>query len=538
MTAPSPSSASEFWRPHRLAEAARARPLSPAMPLPPHTILGVSIDSRTIEPAQAFIAIHGPRFDGHDYITNAIERGASLIIADKPDHPAVADSDARDDRPPILIVDDTRRALARLAAAYRQALPALVIAVTGSNGKTSTVRFIDAAFRAGGWRTHSSIKSFNNDIGVPLTILAAPPDTEALICEIGMNNPGEIEPLARIAAPNAALVTTIGRAHIGHLGSVSAIAREKLSILRGLRPTPAHPSPLALIPALGAEPGVVDLALEDLREDGALRDIDLRRVRAGEGHGIRWSIQSVSDADHTTTFRVEDDHLQHDNTLFKLPFPGATAAANAALAVTIARWANIADDRIAQGLLAARLPEQRMTQATATRPDALIVRAIDDCYNASPESMLAALIEADRQATAAGARRILILGEMGETGHHAEPIHREIATAIRDRPLIRQGDAIIAVGEATRWLIEELSDIAGVHTQHFPSNTPQVRAAMLEAIDRIVRSTAPEPPTSDPTSPASPGPTASPRPHVIVLIKGSRSVGLDALADAALHAAS
>lgn len=508
-----------FWSLDELARLSSGRWLGDAAPEPDATQpFGVSIDSRTIAPGQVFIAIRGERFDGHDFAQTAADRGAAIVIADAPTHAGVLEASQR---VPVLVVDDARRTLKALASAYRDRLNALVIGVTGSNGKTSTVRMIDAVFRGAAWRTASAIKSFNNDIGVPLTILNAPPDIEALICEIGMNNPGEIATLGEIVRPHAAIVTSIGHAHVGRLGSVSAIAREKLSLLKCVsewpQPHPAKPnatvgkSGLALVPALGAEPAVVDLALDDLHEEGVLEGLDLRRVRAGDGQGVRWRLLEPNETG--VLFTVEDDALTKHNaaasTVFRVPMLGAVMAGNAALAVTLGRWAGLDDAAIVRGLAATAGAAGRMTATTHTR-DGVTIQLLDDCYNASPESMRAALLEATRQARAMDATQVLILGTMSEMGDFEQRVHQEIGRTLIEESLLRPGDAVIGVGEPTRWIIEQAQHAPGIETACFPAVTDELHEAVAHAIES--RTTAGQTP-------------------LLVLIKGSRSVGLEHVAE-------
>jgi len=171
----------------------------------PVAFAGVSTDTRTLEPGALYVAIAGENHDGHGFVADALERGAAATI--------VSDPKAVPAGTPAVVVPDTRRALGALAAAYRRSLSARVVAVTGSAGKTSTVRLLDAALGAGLTGT-ASPRSYNNDIGVPLTILSARESDDYLVCEIGTSAPGEIALLAAIARPDIAMITSIGRAHL------------------------------------------------------------------------------------------------------------------------------------------------------------------------------------------------------------------------------------------------------------------------------------------------------------------------------------
>ncbi|NBX25281.1 MAG: UDP-N-acetylmuramoyl-tripeptide--D-alanyl-D-alanine ligase, partial [Planctomycetes bacterium] len=212
---------SAFLSPQEIAHVTGGRWLE----APPEAVAGVGTDTRERLDGRLFVALKGERFDAHDYVAKAAEQGAAAVLVERP-VPCAA---------PRLLVPDALRALQAMAAAWRAKLPnAWCVAITGSAGKTTVRRLIEAVFRELG-PTHASPRSFNNHLGVPLTLLSAPADTRYLVVEIGMNNPGEIEPLARMAAPRVAMVVNAGTAHLGGLGSREAIAREKSTIARGLQ---------------------------------------------------------------------------------------------------------------------------------------------------------------------------------------------------------------------------------------------------------------------------------------------------------------
>jgi len=218
---------------------------------------GVSIDTRTLRPGQIFAAFKGEKVDGHRYLHEAQKAGSTLAIVER-------GGELPGELPEgmtIIEVESTRAALGKLARAYRKALTSTrVIAVTGSNGKTTTVRLIDQVL-ATRFRGSASIKSFNNDIGLPLTILAAKPTDQYVVCEAGMSSPGEIGYLAPIASPDIAVITSVGRAHLEKLGSQRAIAREKASLLQGLMP-----GGLGVVPADAAAAVTIQAPLlEDLQ---------------------------------------------------------------------------------------------------------------------------------------------------------------------------------------------------------------------------------------------------------------------------------
>ncbi len=191
------------------------------------SVRGVSIDSRSVRPGSLYVAIKGERLDGHGFVQDAIDAGAVGALVER----EVGDA-------PCVIVTDTTRALGELGAAYRRTLRGSVIGVTGSCGKTTTCRLLDAAL-GGALTGTSSVKSFNNAIGAPLTLLGASEDDDYLVCEMGTSSPGEIARLAEIARLDIGVITTIGRAHLAGLGDLDGVRREKSAIA----------SPLTLIPA-------------------------------------------------------------------------------------------------------------------------------------------------------------------------------------------------------------------------------------------------------------------------------------------------
>lgn len=221
---------------------------------------GVSIDTRTLKPGEVYVAIRGERFDGHDFVPRAFEAGAAAAIVER-------ETDAAG---PTLLVHDAVAALQQLASVWRAVVDhggCRVIAVGGSNGKTTTRHLIHTVLSRGGLTGTQSPKSFNNHLGVPLTLLSARPEHDFVVVEVGTNHAGEVAALAAIVRPDAAVVTAIGREHLEHFGSLEAVAREELSLLDfvkdgGPRWTPRDPPP--------PFDGVVNLPGEHQRGNAAL----------------------------------------------------------------------------------------------------------------------------------------------------------------------------------------------------------------------------------------------------------------------------
>lgn len=383
---------------------------------------GVSIDSRAVERGQVFIAIKGERLDGHDFLADAAAAGAAvLIVHDESRFAAVAAK-----LPPtvhVLLVPDTRKALGRMGAAYRRTLERTkVIAVCGSNGKTTTTRLIHGAL---GTKLRGTCpkKSFNNDIGVPLTILSAKTNDQYLICEVGSNAPGEIAALGAIVEPDIAVVTSIGREHLRGFGDLAGVAKEEAAILPFVRTAPPG---AAIVTADSPElrpfvQGASNVLTFGRASDASLCLTAFAHVRTDDGDrdAIRFTING----------RAE----------FTVPLVGEHNALNAMAAVAVARRLGLHDEDIAAGLASATAPEMRLQPLTLGG-----VRIVNDAYNANPESTLAAL-RTFAALSAGAARRVVVLGDMLELGTASEGAHAEIGRAVVELGCV---DVLATVGPA------------------------------------------------------------------------------------------
>lgn len=394
--------------PDALARAADGRWLvEPRGPM-----AGASIDTRTLAPGEVFFALRGERVDGHDYARAAAEAGASAIVAQREVDAAGAG---------VLVVDDARAALWSLARAHRATLReqrTAVIGVTGSNGKTTAVHLIEAALGSAGPGRRSR-KSFNNELGVPLTILSARSGDAWLCCEIGTSGPGEIRRLTELAAPEIAVITSIGRAHLEELGSVAGVAREKASIL-----TSGEPAPLVrIVPTASAELAPLLDGLDGLVrfgvEDGAKVRV-LSTAPAGDGQRVTLATPIGERA-------------------FDVPLPGAHNALNAAAAWSVGLAMALDADVVEAGLASARGPEMRLQRMSVAVANGTVT-VINDAYNANPESMLAAL----EVLLGEPGRRVAVLGDMLELGDASDGAHTEVASRAA-----ACADEVVLVGE--RW---------------------------------------------------------------------------------------
>ena len=394
---------------------------------------GVSIDTRTLQPGDLFVALTAAR-DGHDFVAQALEKGAAAaLVTHRPD--GVAD-DA-----PLLIVRDVLGGLADLARFARARSGARVVAVTGSAGKTSTKEMLRAAL-AGQGPTHAAEASYNNHWGVPLTLARMPRDTAYAIIEIGMNHPGEIAPLARLARPHVAMVTTVAAAHLEAFDDLAGIAREKGAIVEGL------------------EPGGVAILNGDIETAAILTDIARAAGARIEtfGRDADWRLTQVRLSDSATV--IEVSHAGTDY-LCRLSVPGRHFAMNAT-AVLAATAALGADPAVAAaGLSNWQPPSGRGTRETVTLDTAaegVTLSLIDDAFNANPTSMEAALevLAAGRPADSAGqagpGRRVAILGDMLELGPDEMAMHADLAAS----PHVRELQIVHCAGPRMRAFFDAL----------------------------------------------------------------------------------
>jgi UDP-N-acetylmuramoyl-tripeptide--D-alanyl-D-alanine ligase len=370
---------------------------------------GVSIDTRTLQPGDLFVALKDAR-DGHDFVAQALEKGAAAALVSR-----VPDGVAKD--APLLIVPDVLKALADLGAAARARTKARVVGVTGSVGKTSTKEMLRAILSGQG-PTHAAEASYNNHWGVPLTLARMPADTRFAVIEIGMNHPGEIAPLARLARLDVALVTTVAPAHLEAFDSVEGIAHEKASIFDGLV-------------AGGTAVFNADIAWAHVLAAKA-RDLGARPVPFGTVEAAEFRLIETRLCDEATVCRAT---RRGEPLLFKVSSPGRHFALNALAALAVAE-AMGADPMIAAHDLGRWMPPAGRGQRERIVLDVVeetYFDLIDDAFNANPASMAAALdvlIAArptDGIGRVGGGRRIAVLGDMLELGPTEAELHADIA---------------------------------------------------------------------------------------------------------------
>ena len=447
-----------------LAEVALALERS-AAELPAGQVTGVATDSRDVQPGDLFVARVGLQSDGHRYLEAARAAGAVAALVER--LPAAAPSW------PLLRVADTTAALGQIAHHHRRRLGLPLVAITGSNGKTTTKQMLAAilAVSAGGAeRVLVSPGNFNNHVGVPLTLLAGRPEHRVGVVELGMNAPGEIDALAALVAPQVGLVTNASEAHLAGLGSVDGVARAKAELWGRLEPQ-----------------GCAVVPLDDPRLPALARAFSGRKL--GFGRLPAADVRVVSEAPSARGglrlgLKVAGTPLE-----LSLPLLGRHNALNAAAAAAAAHALDVSPEAIGQGLPATELPAHR-----AQLRELGGVSVLDDCYNANPVSVRAAL---DTLGELPGSGRLAaVLGDLHELGDEAEALHHALGRELGSRGVA----VVIGVGELAGALCAGARE-AGVpevrHVADAQAAWEQARAR-LRAGDRV-------------------------------LVKGSRRVGLEAL---------
>ncbi|UCH78771.1 MAG: UDP-N-acetylmuramoyl-tripeptide--D-alanyl-D-alanine ligase [Candidatus Coatesbacteria bacterium] len=384
------------------------------------TVTGVATDSRTIRPGELFVALSGEKFDGADYVADAAARGACAAVVAREVPEAV----------PQVLVPDTLEALRLLARARRAEFRGNVVAVTGSCGKTTTKDLIGAVL-ARKYRVRVSEGNYNNEVGVPLSILALEPDEELLVLELGVSAPGEMAPLAEAAGPTVAVVTNVGPTHLEFFGDVAAVRREKMTLLHYVR--------LGGTAVLNAEDPLVAAMAAELANG-------LKVVAFGLAEPASlWPADLVSEGFAGSRFTLPG------GTPIALPLPGQFNVLNALAAAAVGRVLGVPEEEVAAALAAYRGGPLRSSIATNGRGVTFFV----DCYNSSPEAAKAAL--AFVAETPAEGRRVAVLGDMLELGEATEAAHRGVGEFAASAGF----DVVVGFGPGGR-LIAEGARAAGM----------------------------------------------------------------------------
>jgi len=426
---------------------------------PGRTVTHICTDSRALKSGELFLALRGENFDAHSFVGRAAEIGAAGAVVDREIGNLPADF-------AVIRVDDTLTALQQIAANYRRTLPLKAVVITGSNGKTSTKDFT-AAVLSRRFKVIKTEGNLNNHIGLPLTLLRATAADEIGVFEIGMNHPGEIEPLAKIARPDVGVITNIGMAHIEFMGSRDAIAREKGMLAEALRPG-----------------GHLILDMEDDYTPAVAERTQAKVIRSGADVCVTDVRQDTEGSSFTV---YEDDRCAE----VRLPVPGRHMISNAMLAIAVGTIFGMTLEECAAGLA-----ETRLTKGRLELKNVRGISVIDDSYNANPDSMVAAL--KTLAAMPAKRKRIAVLGKMNELGTESERGHRRAGEAAGNEGI----DCVVAVGPGAA----PIADAAG------ESGVKEViRVATTGEAVEILRKLA--------------------QPGDVLLVKGSRSVKMETIVE-------
>ncbi len=424
----------------------------------------VSTDSRSITPGCLFIPLEGERFDGHSFIQAALEAGAAGCLTAR----------ERESYLPgrfYIKVRSTQRALWELARYYKKLFPIPFIAVTGSVGKTTT-KDMTAAVLGARFCVHKTEGNFNNDIGVPLTLLRLEAQHEVCVVELGMDHAGEIDNLARLVEPDMALITNIGDAHIENLGSRENIFKAKCEIFPHLKRD-------GLAVLNGDDPLLASL-------EGTLAQ---RTVFVGEGEGLDYTARDLSSDGAGHLFcRVKTPRSQFEA---NIPALGSHMIYPTLMAAAVAEALGMAPDEIIRGI-GAFLPTKMRMNIVRCKGDIVI---LNDAYNANPQSMrAAAAVLGDAQ----GRRKVAVVGDMKELGPGSEQFHRAVGGYFAQSG----ADRLIAIGELARFMAEGAQEAGRAQADYFPTLD-----AARNALSREVRA------------------------GVTILVKASRSMAFEKIVD-------
>ncbi len=456
-----------LWTAKAMVEAMGGRPIGTL----PQGITGISIDSRTLKPGEAFFAIKGDALDGHDFATSAIKAGAVLLVVAESKLAGLGRITT-----PMIVVDDVLAGLVKLSIAARARAKGKIIAVTGSAGKTTTKEALRHVLSAVG-SVHASEKSFNNHWGVPLMLARLPEETDFAVFEIGMNHPNEIRPLVKLVRPHIAIITLIAAAHLGHFRKIEEIARAKAEIFEGI-----EPDGYALLN----------------RDDAQFKLLEKLAKAAGVAHIVSFGEHERAQV-RLLACELASDHSEIDvavqggRVTARIGAPGRHMVQNALAVLGAAKLAGADLTRVAEALgdLQAEAGRGRRHRLGGG------ITLIDESYNANPASMKAAIDLLDRTEPTGGGRRIAVLGDMLELGEHAERLHAGLADLIAPT----KTDLVYLGGP-------EMTALAA----RLPSERLGAYAANVDELKPIV--------------------LAALRPGDVVVVKSSKGIGFSKLVDA------
>ncbi|MBA1139030.1 UDP-N-acetylmuramoylalanyl-D-glutamyl-2,6-diaminopimelate--D-alanyl-D-alanine ligase [Mesorhizobium neociceri] len=439
---------SVLWTADALVDAMGGRPLGPM----PEGISGISIDSRSLQPGDAFFAIKGEAMDGHDFATAAIKAGAGVLVVAEGKLPSLGRLTA-----PMIVVQDVLAALEKLGVAARARSKAKIIAVTGSAGKTTTKEALRHVLSAVG-KVHASAQSFNNHWGVPLTLARMPDDCDYAVFEIGMNHPGEIRPLVKMVRPHVAIVTLIAAAHLGFFKNLDEIAKAKAEIFEGI------------------EPGGAALLN---RDDGRWKLLDKMARAAGVEHVFGFG-ENARSTYKLTKCELHADHsditarIGGQDVTARIGAPGRHMVQNVLAVLGAAHLAEADIGKVAEALADLSAERGRGKRHVLRHPKGPIT-LIDESYNANPASMAAAMALLNATPVTGEGRRIAVLGDMLELGDHSAKLHAALA------------ELIVGTGTQTVFLggpeMQALADVlpAEIATEYRPG-AEELKPLLLSAL--------------------------------------------------------
>ena len=437
--------------------------------VPDRLVLGYSIDSRTIGPGQLFFAVKGPRFDGHQFVQQAFDRGAAGAVVQQGFEREAPSSIASS----LIPASDTTRALQAVALAVRRKWGRRVVAITGSTGKTTTKEMI-ATLLAQQFTVHKSPGNLNNQYGLPLTLLGLEPGHQVAVLELAMAASGEIADLARLAEPEVGVVTNVAPVHLQFFDSVDSIARAKRELIENLK-----------------RPAVAVLNWDDPRVRRFSEGFDGQVVTFGFKEGAEFRAAHIETQGAGTRFRMESSGFVGD---FQIPLPGRHNVANALAALATASLSDIAPERLREALATFKNLHQRSEILTLSGG----ITIINDCYNSNPLAMERML---ETLATWPEARRrIVVAGEMLELGPSSPDLHRMIGAQCAECQI----DWLLAVQGDARFFVEGAvaGGLASERARFFPNATESG-----EFCRKLIE------------------------PSDLVLVKGSRGVHLEAVTE-------
>ncbi len=431
---------------------------------PETKIENVCTDSRQAKSGDLFFAIKGEKFDGHDFVAEVAAKKAAAIVVEPKNLPAKTPDC------PLLVVNEVRAALGKLAAAYRRQFDLPVIAVAGSNGKTTVKELLASVLRQK-FSTLWSEASFNNDIGVPMTLLRLKQSHQAAVLEVGTNHPGELAPLVKLVQPKFGVLTNIGREHLEFFDDIAGVAKEE-GVLAELLPAD----------------GKLFLNGDDEWSDKIAARTKAKVVRVGTGEKNDWSAKKIRLDKSGVAFRVAASREEFCGE-YRINLIGRHQVTNALFAIALGAELGLDRTEIQDGLVACQPPKMRLNYWEANG-----VRVLEDCYNANADSTLAAL------ETLCGlplqGRRVAVLGDMAELGAQSEAAHAEVgrrAAELQVSQLFAVGKMAPVIGKAAREAgltrVFEFAEVEGavkaVKSFLKPGDVVLFKASRVSRLERI-----------------------------------------------------